>query len=60
MSISSVGKKGGRKIGRNLAKCKRYRDENRREKNKRRRMEKLKRKYAKNKKRRELREQHAS
>jgi len=53
MGTSSVGKKGGRKIGRNLAKCKRYRDENRREKNKRRRALRLKKKYAKNKKRRE-------
>lgn len=40
---------GSRKIGRNGKKCAKYRLEGRREKNKRRRMEKLKKKYARNK-----------
>lgn len=50
-----MGKSGGgaRKIGRNAVKCKRYRTEHRREKNKKRRMDKLERKYAKNRERRE-------
>lgn len=48
------GKKhgGSRKYGRNEAKCKRYRAEGRREKNKRRRMKRLEKKYAKNRERR--------
>ena len=37
MSKSSTIKKGGKKIGRNEAKCRRYRDAGRREKNKARR-----------------------
>lgn len=46
------GSGGTRKYGRSMAKCKRYREEHRREKNKRRRALKLEKKYAKNKERR--------
>lgn len=51
-----IGRKSGgsRKVGRNVVKCKRYRDENRREKNKKRKALKLKKKYAKNRERRLL------
>lgn len=50
------GSGGSRKYGRNLTKCAQYRAEGRREKNKRRRMEKRERKLAKNRARREARE----
>ena len=42
----------GKKYGKNSAKCKRYIDENRREKNKKRKIAKLKKKYEKNRKKR--------
>ena len=38
----------GRKIGRNLVKCKRYRDEGRRERNKKRRALAREKRYARN------------
>ena len=50
------GSGGTRKYGRNVAKCKRYKDEHRREKNKRRRAAKLERKYQKNRERRNEKE----
>lgn len=50
------GSGGQRKVGRNMAKCKRYRDEHRREKNKKRRMDRLERKYAKNREKRKINE----
>ena len=46
MSKQKHGKKGSRKIGRNKAKCDRYRSEGRREKNKLRQQRKLEKRLA--------------
>ncbi len=47
MPETGKGKSGTRAYGRNADKCKRYKLENRREKNKRRREEKRKKRFAK-------------
>ena len=52
MKIVQPGKKGSRKIGRDKKKCELYTKQGKREENKRRQAEKLKRKFEKNKKKR--------
>lgn len=52
--VGGRGKSGTRKYGRNLVKCKRYRDRGQREKNKARRLERRERKFVKRRKIREV------